>query len=823
MQIRNRRRKTSDTSRAFTNLLFEPLEPRVVLAGLFAPGEILVQFYPGVTEQVRAEVRALAGAQVSDALHNATMVREGSGVLERLALPQGLSVEEAVQRLGRNPNVRFAEPNWTYQTAAVSNDTYYTSGQLWGMYGDDSPSTIGPTGTTNQYGIGAEKAWNDGFTGSSNVFVGIIDEGFQFAHPDLAANSWTNPFDLVDGIDNDNNGYIDDIHGWDFFTNDNSTYDGTTDDHGTHVAGTIGGKGGNAAGVAGVNWSTTMISTKFLGPNGGSTAGAIKALDYLTDLKVRHGINIVASNNSWGGGGFSQGLLDAITRAANQGILFVAAAGNSNANNDTTASYPSGYSTVAGSGYEAVIAVASITSTGAKSSFSSYGATKVDLGAPGSGIFSSVPSDTYASYSGTSMATPHVTGAVALYASRYAGTSANNIRNAILSSARATPSMSGITVTGGRLDVYAALAITPPGTVTPNVTISDVSTVEGNSPTTTLAAFTVSLSSAPTQTVTVNFATANNSATSGSDYVARSGTLTFLAGGPTTQTVNVTVNGDNNIEGNETFFVNLSTATNGTITDSQGIGTIVNDDFLPTISINDVAANEGDSPFGTFTFTLTLSAPAVQPVSIKYSAANGTATAGRDYYVDPRTIIIPTGASSTTIDVIVYGDTLFEPDETFFVNLGIAVNATIVDGQGLGTILNDDPAARGSFLRPELTSPNESRVGSSRERLANGAVQDWVRLGALGTRSAETLIPTDVLKSTTSQLGVSLLNSPTMASALVLSDAAIQNGTLENSLAAVTLPSSKTNKVVIKAGMVELDHAFANLNSVVKLKRSFRF
>ncbi len=695
MQSRNRRRKSRNANPASENLLFEQLESRVVLAGLYAPGELLVQFQPGVSEQARAETLALAGAQSTDALHTASMVREGNGVLERLALPNGLSVEEAVLRLEQNPNVRFAEPNWIYNTAAVSNDTFYTNGQLWGMYGDDQPTAVGPGGTTNQFGSQAEKAWNDGFTGSSNVFVGIIDEGFQFAHPDLAANSWTNPFDPADGLDNDGNGYIDDIHGWDFFYNDNSTYDGTVDDHGTHVAGTIGGQGGNGAGVAGVNWSTTMISTKFLGPSGGSTSGAILALDYLTDLKVRHGLNIVASNNSWGGGGFSQGLLDAITRAANQGILFVAAAGNSNVNNDTSASYPSNYSTVGGAGYEAVIAVASITSTGAKSSFSSYGANTVDLGAPGSAIVSSVPDSTYASYSGTSMATPHVAGAVALYASKYPGTSANNIRNAILSSARATTSLNGITVTGGRLDVYAALAVSPPGGVNPNITIDDVSVTEGNSPSTITASFTVSLSSVPTQTVTVDFATANESASSGTDYVANSGTLTFLAGGSTTQTVNVTVNGDNVVEGNESFVLNLSGATNGTIIDGQGVGTIVNDD-IPALSmaINDISLNEGQRNSRIFEFTVSLSGVASQAVSVNYATANGTAIAGIDYAAKSGTLIIPVGASSRFIAITVFGDRTFEPNETFFVNLTGAVNASIADSQGVATIRNDDHALR---------------------------------------------------------------------------------------------------------------------------------
>ncbi len=225
-------------------------------------------------------------------------------------------------------------------------------------------------------------------------------------HQDLTVNVFVNQFDSVDGKDNDGNGYIDDVNGWDFDANNNSTYDGTQDDHGTHVAGTIGGVGGNGIGVAGMNWQVTMIPAKFLGRRGGTLANAIKAVDYLTDLKTRHGFHIVATNNSWGGGS-SQALLDAIDRGGSDGV---------GDNNDTTPSYPSNYQCIANGKYDCVIAVAAITSTGLKSGFSNYGAATVDIGAPGSAIYSTLPgrlnSSAYGSYSGTSMATPHVTGAL---------------------------------------------------------------------------------------------------------------------------------------------------------------------------------------------------------------------------------------------------------------------------------------------------------------------------------------------------------------------------------------------------------------------------
>jgi thermitase len=418
------------------------------------PNEVLIQFRSGTSEDAKARARGRVNAAAEETIVEAGNRSDGRGDLEVARVAPGLSIAAAVRGLEADPAVEFAEPNWVYHHTAISNDTYYTSGQLWGMYGDTS-SPI------NQFGSQAAEAWAKGNIGSNAVYVGIIDEGFQYTHPDLAPNVWTNTFDPVNGVDDDGNGYVDDVHGWDFAGNDSEVYDGGTagklDDHGTHVAGTIGARGGNGTGVAGVNWNVTLISGKFLGRNGGTTANAIKAVRYFTDLKKRHGLNIVATNNSWGGGGFSQGLLDAIVAGAEQNILFIAAAGNGGRdgvgdNNDTTASYPSNYNTTAGAGWDAVIAVAAITSSGARSGFSNYGATTVDIGAPGSGVISTTAVSNYSSYSGTSMATPHVTGAAALYASIY-GVEGSQIKNAILGSATATTSLSGRCVTGGRLNV----------------------------------------------------------------------------------------------------------------------------------------------------------------------------------------------------------------------------------------------------------------------------------------------------------------------------------------------------------------------------------
>ena len=420
----------------------------------YVPNQILIKFKPGTDSGAKTStnVMSLIGGTtvevISTSSMNSATAKTGTKDGKLLLVSTKLGTMEAIDLIKNLQEVEYAEPNWIYNHFAVSNDTYFTNGSLWGMYG----STTSPS---NQFGSQAAVAWANNKLGSNTVYIGIIDEGYMFNHEDLAANAGKNPGEIAaNGLDDDSNGYVDDVYGWDFAGNNNTVFDGVDDDHGTHVAGTIGAVGGNAKGVAGVVWNVKMLNAKFLGSTGGTLANAIKAVDYFTDLKTRQGLNIVATNNSWGGGGFSQALQDAIERANTAGILFIAAAGNSGTNNDTTPSYPASYPNAN------VIAVASITNTGALSSFSQFGATSVDIGAPGSGIWSTVPVrsqgktiSSYASYNGTSMATPHVSGAAALYASLNPAATALQIKTAILNSATPTSSLSGKSVTGGRLNV----------------------------------------------------------------------------------------------------------------------------------------------------------------------------------------------------------------------------------------------------------------------------------------------------------------------------------------------------------------------------------
>jgi len=265
----------------------------------------------------------------------------------------------------------------------------------------------------------------------------------------------------------------------------------------------------------------------------------------------------------------------------------------------------------------------------------------------------------------------------------------------------------------------------------PSISINDVSVSEGNTGTTN-AVFTVTLSPASGQTVTLNYSTANGSATAGSDYVATSGTLTFNPG-DTTKTITVVVNGDTIVEPDETFFVNLSNPVNATIADGQGLGTIINDDTFPpvSLSINDVSVTEGNTGTTNAVFTVTLSAASAQTVTVNYSTANGSATAGSDYVATSGTLTFNPGDTTKTITVVVNGDTVVEPNETFFVNLTTATNATIADGQGVGTILDDDGCTLLGAPPVDFDGDCKSDVGIYRDgawtiiRSSDGGVENF--------------------------------------------------------------------------------------------------
>lgn len=345
----------------------------------YAPDRILVKFKKGASVNVGLD--AIKHLSLTD--------------LYVFRVPANETAAGLVRKLSQNPAVAYAEFDFIQTIEVVPNDPSF--GLLWGM------NNTGQTGGTADADIDAPEAWNF-TTGSSNVVVAVIDTGVDYNHQDLSANMWTNPGEIPgNGVDDDLNGYVDDYYGINSITGSGNPMDDHY--HGTHCSGTIGGRGNNGIGVAGVCWNVKIMACKFLDSGGsGYTSDAIECIQYA----VSKGAHIMS--NSWGGGGFSQSLKDAITAAQTAGILFVAAAGNTTGghDNDASPSYPASYDC------ENIIAVAATDHNDALATFSHYGATSVDVAAPGVNIYSAQPGNAYQYLSGTSMATPHVSGLCAL-------------------------------------------------------------------------------------------------------------------------------------------------------------------------------------------------------------------------------------------------------------------------------------------------------------------------------------------------------------------------------------------------------------------------
>jgi subtilisin family serine protease len=418
----------------------------------YVPNQILVKFKSGTSDKDKESFLTEIQGIISEKIITSDMKKGGNTEgLQVINIPN--SAKEGILKAKLSTIVEVAELNYYCIPQSIPNDSFAVNGSLWNMFGG-TPD--------NKYGCQASAAWANNQIGSNDIYVGVIDYGIMLNHEDLKDNIGINPGEIPNNrIDDDGNGYEDDYNGWNFVSGDDIIFDGAgTDNHGTHVAGIIGAKGGNGIGVAGVNWNIKMLSGKFMGKKGGTIANAIKAIDYFVALKTRaiNPVNIVALNNSWATYGNSQLLKDAIERANDADILFVAGAGNGGGDlqaddNDINASacYPASFDN------SNIISVAAITPSGELPAFSNYGTKSVDIAAPGVNIYSTVSdrsvASVYASYSGTSMATAHVTGAAVLYKALNPTANAAQIKAAILNSGTSLPSLEGKCVSGKTLNI----------------------------------------------------------------------------------------------------------------------------------------------------------------------------------------------------------------------------------------------------------------------------------------------------------------------------------------------------------------------------------
>lgn len=360
--------------------------------------------------------------------------------LSLVELPKDMTVEKALAAYNNTKSILYAEPDYEGSvTSTTPNDTYFSN--LWGM------------NQTYDHDIDAPEAW-DIETGSSDIIVAVIDSGVAYNHSDLAGNMWINSAEYGGNVnvDDDGNGFIDDIYGYDFCTYGQSRDSYPYDDlnHGTHVAGTIGAVGNNSIGVTGVCWNVRIMAVKWISSSDhGYTSDAIDSIEYA----IMMGADIM--NNSWRIASYSQSLKDAIDDAATADIIFVAAAGNTNYygnDNDTNPVYPASYDC------DNIISVLATNQSDYRCSFSHYGSESVDLGAPGDDIYSCINTGGYDEKSGTSMAAPHVAGACALLLSMNQDLTYGQIKDIIMNNTDYKSSLSGLCVSEGRLNIYNAVS-----------------------------------------------------------------------------------------------------------------------------------------------------------------------------------------------------------------------------------------------------------------------------------------------------------------------------------------------------------------------------
>lgn len=434
------------------------------------PGELVVKFSDSVVMQGSAFSSLQKRLGPASVLDIRPFKTDRSFSVVRISRDKDLTA--AMEFLSTEPSVLYSERNYIYHTFDDGKPNDPDFARLWGI------KNTGQTDTAGQIGLpGADinvlPLWGEGFQGDRRIVVAVIDTGVDWVHPDLADNLYTNTAESqgTNGKDDDRNGFVDDLHGWNFGNNTNNSRD--DHNHGTHVSGTIGGVGNNGVGVSGVNWRVSILPVKFLDANGSGTLdGAVQSIQYASLMNV----NIMS--NSWGGGGFSQSMKDAIVAAHKKGILFVAAAGNDGGDNDSSPTYPASYDVAN------VVAVAATDNQDKLASFSNYGIRSVHVAAPGVKVYSTVREGRYETYSGTSMATPHVSGISALLMAGDPALTFDRVKERLIQTSDPLPGLKRKVMSKGRVNAHNAFhGIIPPNTDPDESLWKDVSfTVESPHP-----------------------------------------------------------------------------------------------------------------------------------------------------------------------------------------------------------------------------------------------------------------------------------------------------------------------------------------------------
>jgi serine protease len=412
-----------------TRLELLPLENRIT--PIAATSRVLVTFSEVVPEAVRQ-------ATLNEQPEVETTEPIGFGIY-RVNLRDGQTADSVSSRFQKLHGVLYTTGDQTLTPSKIPNDSSYT-GQNW------------------LNAINAPAAW-DTATGTGHTIIAVIDTGIDMNHPDLVGNLWLNGYEIPgNGIDDDGSGIVDDIHGADFTNNTGNPYD--TDGHGTHVAGIIGAVGNNGTGTSGVVWRTRIMPLKFMNADGGFTSNAVRAMNYAID----RGAKII--NNSWGGGNYDPTLATAIRRAQSSGTIVVSSAGNQGANVDTSPFYPASYSTLS----DNAVSVAATDGNGNIASYSNFGASTVTIAAPGSNILSTLPNSRYGQMSGTSMAAPVISGALALLWDAHPDWDYKQVIAKLKTSVDTSANLQGKVQTGGQINLAKLLGTSVSAPVTPPVT-----------------------------------------------------------------------------------------------------------------------------------------------------------------------------------------------------------------------------------------------------------------------------------------------------------------------------------------------------------------